>query len=156
MTAISANIVKYALKGLGAAALGMVAYDSHVIGKLQSDVYSNSRDANAMAKRATNTLFLSNPSIIDSKIKEQALRMETEDNTRHFVNSGIGYFKGFLSTMVSEVVPLGLGLGALIAGGRFKAVQIGSAIGLGLYGVTKFFKDFLGWGQNSELNSAIK
>ena len=153
MTAIKANIVKYALKGLGAVALGMVAYDSHVIGKLQADTYSSSKDADAMAKRATNTLFLSSPSLIDSKIKDAALRVETENNTRHFFNAGIGYFKGFLSTMVSEVVPLGLGLGALLLPKGWRGA---SAIGLGIYGVTKFFKDFLGWGNSSDLNSAIK
>ncbi|MDR1326902.1 MAG: hypothetical protein LBJ74_00690 [Heliobacteriaceae bacterium] len=153
MTSIKANIGKYALKGLGLAALGMVAYDSHVIGKLSADTFASSKDADAMTRRATNTLFLSNPSVIDAKIKEAALRFETEDNTRHFVNSGVGYFKGFLSTMVSEVVPLGLGVGAFW-GNKF--IRIASSIGLGLYGVTKFFKDFVGWGHSRDLNSAIK
>ena len=47
LTSIKGNFTKYLAKGTGIAALGIVAYDSHIVGKLQSDVYSKSRDAKA-------------------------------------------------------------------------------------------------------------
>lgn len=40
LTSVKSNFTKYLAKGAGAAALGVVAYDSHIIGKIQSDVYA--------------------------------------------------------------------------------------------------------------------
>ena len=35
LTSVKSNLTKYIAKGVGAAALGVVAYDAHVVGKLQ-------------------------------------------------------------------------------------------------------------------------
>ena len=37
-SSVKNNFTKYLAKGVGVAALGIIAYDSHVVGKLQSDV----------------------------------------------------------------------------------------------------------------------
>lgn len=143
------NFVKYLPKAVGLGALGVVAYDSHIIGKLQADMYSKSKDADACAETFNNTQYLSSPSMTTSKLKNGVNRFEMESNSRHFVNSAIGYFKGFGSMLVSSVVPLGLGLGALFGKGNWAK---GSAIGLGIYAGFKFFKDVLGFGHYNDLN----
>jgi len=143
------NFVKYLPKAVGLGALGVVAYDAHIIGKLQSDMYSKSKDADACAETFSNTQYLSSPSMTTSKLKDGVHRYEMESNSRHFVNSAIGYFKGFGSMLVQSVVPLGLGLGALFAKGNWAK---GSAIGLGIYAGFKFFKDVLGFGHYNDLN----
>lgn len=143
------NFVKYLPKAVGLGALGVVAYDSHIIGKLQADMYSKSKDADACAETFNNTQYLSTPSMTTSKLKDGVHRFEMESNSRHFVNSAIGYFKGFGSMLVSSVVPLGLGLGALFGKGNWAK---GSAIGLGIYAGFKFFKDVLGFGHYNDLN----
>ena len=130
-------------------ALGVVAYDSHIVGKLQADVYSKSKDADACAETFSNTQYLSSPSMTTSKLKDGVHRFEMESNSRHFVNSALGYFKGFGSMLVNSVVPLGLGLGALFGKGKWAT---GSAIGLGIYAGFKFFKDVLGFGHYNDLN----
>ena len=148
-TAVKRNFGKYLAKGVGVAALGVVAYDSHTWGKMQSDVYAKSKDANACINTFNNSQFLSSPSITTAKLKKEVFNFETESNTRHFCNSAIGYFKGFGSMLINSVVPLGLGLTALFAKGKWSK---GAAIGLGAYAVIKFFKDILGLGNYNDLS----
>lgn len=143
------GIVKYLPKAVGAAALGIVAYDAHIIGKLQSDVYAKSKDADACAKSFNNTQYLSTPSQTTAKMKNFVNEIEMDSNLRHFVNSAIGYFKGFGEMLIDSVVPFGLGLGALLGKNR---IGKGSAIGLGIYAVIKLFKDVLGFGHSNDLN----
>ena len=51
--------------------------------------------------------------------------------------------------LVDSVIPLGLGLGALLGKGKWSKF---SAIGLGAFGVVKIFKDVLGFGHYNDLN----
>lgn len=143
------SFTKYLAKGVGIAALGVTAYDAHVIGKIQADVYAKGKDADACLDSFSNTQYLADPSVTTSALKKGVFNLEVESNVRHFVNSAIGYFKGFGSMLVNGVVPFGLGLGALL--GKNK-VSKGCAIGLGIYGVVKLFKDVLGFGHYNDLN----
>lgn len=149
LTSVKNNLTKYIVKGTGVAALGLVAYDSHVMGKLQSDVYSKSGDADACMNAYSNTDYLTSPSIVTSKLKDTVFKWETDNNVRHLVNSAIGYFKGFGTMLVESVVPFGLGLGALLGKGKWAK---GSAIGLGIYAAVKIVKDVLGFGHYNDLN----
>lgn len=149
LSKIKSNYVSYLAKGTGIAALGLVARDAHVIGKLQADTYAQSRDANAVQRTFNNTLYLSNPSMTQDAMKKTVFRWETENNFRNFFNSGIGYFKGVGSMLVNNVIPFSLGLGALLGKGNWGK---GSALGLGAYALISFFKDGLGLGQNNPLN----
>lgn len=146
---LTKGIAKYIPKSMGIAALGLTAYDAHIAGKIQSDVYAKSRDADACAKSFNNTQFLSSPSQTTAIMKDMVNRIEMENNFRNFVNSAIGYFKGFGLMLAENVVPFGLGIGALSGKG---AIAKGSAIGLGVYSVIKLFKDVLGFGHSNDLN----
>lgn len=149
LTSIKNNFGKYLCKGVGLAALGSVFYDSHVIGKLQADVYSKSKDADACMETFNNTQYLSSQSMTTSNAKKMVHNLEVESNMRHFFNSAIGYFKGFGSMLINNVVPLGLGIGALFGKKGWRAA---SAIGLGIYTGFKLFKDVLGFGHYNDLN----
>ncbi len=143
------NIVKYLTKGTGIAALGIVAYDAHIIGKLQSDSYSKRKDADACMDTYSNTQYLSSPSTTTASAKDFVNKVEMDSNIRHFFNSAIGYFRGVGQMLVNDVVPFGLGLGAVFGKNW---VGKGSAIGLGAYAVLKVFKDVLGFGHYNDLN----
>ncbi len=149
LTSVKNNFTKYLAKGTGLAALGVVGYDAHVIGKIQSDVYSKTKDADACMERFSNTQYLSSPSITTSKLKKSVFALETDSNIRHFINSAIGYFRGFGTMLIDNVIPLGLGLGALFGKGKWSK---GSAIGLGIYAGIKLFTDVLGFGHYNDLN----
>lgn len=144
------NIVKYLPKAVGVGALGVVAYDAHIVGKLQADMYAKSKDADACMDTFSNTQYLSTPSATMSKMKNGVHQFEMDSNYRHFINSAIGYFKGFGSMVTDNVVPFGLGLGALLGKG---ILAKGSAIGLGIYGAAVFLKDIMGFGHYNDLNS---
>lgn len=148
LTSVKSNIGKYLIKGTGLAALGIIAYDSHVYGNLQADVYAKSNDAKACISRYENSQYLSSPSATTANLKKGVFELEADSNMRHFINSGIGYFKGFGSMLVNSVVPLSLGLTALFGKGKWAK---GGAIGLGIYAGIKLFKDVLGFGHPSDL-----
>lgn len=149
LSSVKNNFSKYLVKGAGVATLGVVAYDAHVLGKLQSDVYSKSKDADACMDAFSNTQYLSSPSITTANLKNTVFDFEVKNNFRHFVNSAIGYFKGFGTMLIDSVIPLGLGAGALFGKGL---VGKGSAIGLGIYAGITFVKDVLGFGHYNDLN----
>ena len=143
------NLIKYTVKGAGLAALGIVGYDAHIIGRMQADSYAKRKDADACMYTLGNTQYLSSPSTTTANLKNGVNKFEMDSNFRHFVNATIGYFRGFGNMLINDVVPLSLGLGALLGKGK---VGKGSAIGLGAYAVVKFFKDVLGLGHYNDLN----
>ncbi len=144
ISTIKSNYVKYLAKAVGATTLGLIAYDSHVIGKLQSDVYAQSRDANVCMDLYETSQRLESPSMIQSKVKDKIYKYSLGSGFLHFINSGIGYFAGFGSMLVDSVVPLGLGLGALLA--KNKKAAGTSAAGLGIYALYSLVKDGFGIG----------
>ena len=82
-------------------------------------------------------------------MKERVLRWELSHDIRGFFNSFTGYFKGFGNSLVNDVVPLGLGLTALLA--KNKRIAKASAIGLGAVAIFSFFKDGLGIGKSKQV-----
>ena len=91
LSSVKNNFSKYVIKGAGVATLGVIGYDAHVLGKLQSDVYSKSKDADACMGAYSNTQYLTSPSITASNLKKGVFNFEVESNFQHFVNSALGY-----------------------------------------------------------------
>ena len=125
--ALKGNAGKYITKGVGLAALGLVASDAHYIGKLQADLYTSEKDAKAAGYYLNNSMYTTNMS----------------QGWRRFFNLGIGYVKGFTSMLISHVIPFGLGLGALLAKGKAAKICAGA---FGVYALGKVVKDFFGIG----------
>lgn len=144
-----ANAINLLVKGTGAAAIGVVGYDAHVIGRLQADSYSKRKDADACMARVSNAEYLSSPSQTTANLKDKVTNLEMDSNIRHFVNSAVGYFKGAGSMLIDSVVPLALGIGAVVTKGLSAKI---SAIGIGAYAGLKLFKDVLGFGHYNDLN----
>lgn len=147
ISAIKNNYGKYLTKSAGAVAVGLVAYDAHTLGKINADAYANTKDAQACQRFFNNTMFLSEPSICMSKAKNFMFNWQVQDNVRHFVNSAIGYFRGFGNMLINHVVPLTLGIGALVS--KNKKVACGFVFGLAAFGILKFFKDVCGLGHSN-------
>lgn len=143
------NVIKYLTKGVGLTALGIVGYDAHIVGRLQADCYAKGKDADACMETFNNTQYLSSPSSTTAGMKKVVHNFEMDSNFRHFVNSAIGYFKGFGEMLIDAVIPLGLGAAAAFGKGILAKC---SAIGLGIYAGVKLFKDVLGFGHYNDLN----
>ncbi len=146
---IGKNCGNYIAKGVGITALGVTAYDAHVMGKIKADSYSASCDADAMTRTFNNTQYLSNPSMTTDAVKKELFRFEAESNFRNFVNSGIGYFTGVGSMLVRDSVLVAGSLMAIMTKGMTSKL---SAIGLACYAGISFLKDGLGLGQHDPLN----
>lgn len=142
-TTIKNNAGKYLKKGVGLGALGLVGYESHYIGKMQSDRYATEKDALATSYYLNNTMYNESLSPVRQGIKQAAYEMELEQGWRRFFNLGIGYVKGFGSMLISNVIPLGLGLTTLLAKGKTSTI---SAIALGIYAAGSVIKNFFGLG----------
>lgn len=150
MSKIGANAPKLIAKGIGLASLGIIGYDAHVVGKLQSEVTAKTADANASADYFNNTMYLDTPSTTKAKLSKAVFNMELEQNWRSFWNSGTGYSKGFGSMIVSNAIPFAFAMGALLA-----KSTVGSWIGAAgslMYGMYIFTKDVLGCGRHNDLN----
>ena len=149
ISAVKNNYGKYLAKGAGLVGLGLVLRDAHTIGKLQADVTSESRDANVSMDLFENSQKLDTPSLWKGEMKDKVFKYHLENNFLNFFNSAIGYFSGLGSMLVSNVVPLGLGLTALLAKG--KKLACGSGIALAAYAGFTFIKDGLGIGTKKYL-----
>lgn len=152
--AIKNNYGKYLAKAAGAAAIGMVAYDSHICGKLEADTYSQSKEADSIGSSFNRTLYQTEPSVIQGKIKKFIFNMDMENNVGDIWNSAVGYLKGFCSMAVAGVIPLALGLTTLIA--KNGKVVKGAGIGLAAYGALKFVRDIFNINQTDPLNPTFK
>lgn len=134
---------KWLVKGVGLAALGMVASDAHYVGKMKSDLYSSEKDANAALYYLNNSMYLTSMSKTQEKVKNWAYNAELDQTWRRFFNEGIGYVKGFTSMLGTHIVPLTLGAGAL-ALKNTKAKFC--ALGLAVYGCYELIKNAFGIG----------
>ena len=149
---IPTNPVSIATKAIGLAGLGYVGYDSHYIGKMQADLYSSEKDADAAAFYLNNSMYSTDMSKVSDNVKNASFQMELDQGWRRFFNSGIGYIQGFTSMLVNHVVPLGLSVGASLGGKISGGICAG---GLGAYALGKFVKDFFGMGTPKGLNKGV-
>lgn len=136
----SKNIIP---KAAGLAALAYVTYDAHYVGKMEADLYSSERDADNCKYYLNSSMYSTNMSKIQDGIKDAAYTMELDCGWKRFINSGIGYIKGFASMWVTHVVPVVLGIGALVSGKKIGKVCTG---GLGVYAAYELVKNFFGLG----------
>ncbi|MBP3820810.1 hypothetical protein J6G99_04100 [bacterium] len=135
-------------KGTGLTALGLCLYDAHYLGKVQSDLYASERDAKATGYYLHNSMHLSELSKVQEKVKDFAYDVELDQKWRRFFNEGIGYCKGFGSMVINHVIPITLGLGALLTKGLPSKISAGI---LAVYGGTHFIKNFFGIGTHPGL-----
>jgi len=147
VTAIRSNYGKYIARGVGAAAIYLCARDAHVYGKIKAEENVRTKNAKAAHYYLDNSLSLDKPSMTKSKMQNGVLKWELSHNFRGFVNSFTGYFKGLGASLVSDVIPFGLGLTALLA--KNKTIAKASGIGLAALAAFSFVKDGLGIGKTN-------
>ena len=93
-------------------------------------------------------MYVTSMSRSQEKVRDLAFKTELGQGWRRFINTPIGYVKGFFAMLISHAVPLALSLGAIFCKG---GVAKGSAIGLGVYGAYEFIKNFFGLGTPGSL-----
>lgn len=137
-------------KTVGLAGLGLVAYDSHVGGKIEADAYQKRTTADSMADSYVNSMSMDRASIVQSKAKKGWHNVKMDDNFFPAMQSLVGYVKGFGSLLVSNVVPFALATATLLTKGKTSKA---CALGLGAWAAFSFATDIMGFGKTSKLNS---
>lgn len=142
------NISNIVTKAIGIAGLGMVLYDSHYAGGIESKAYQKKCNTNNVTETFMETMSLDRPSIVQAKMKNRYLKFKMDENFTDFFEGIIGYAKGFGSMLVNNVVPFGLALGTVATKGIAS-----KAFGLGLlgYGVVYLLHDVMGLVNPSKL-----
>ncbi|MCM1265539.1 MAG: hypothetical protein NC200_04995 [Candidatus Gastranaerophilales bacterium] len=147
---IAQAVTKYAIKAAGVAGAGILLYDAHKEGKRIADITARKANSDAALDWFDNTRNLHQPSAVNMKLKDKLFDLELTNNLRGFVNSGIGYVKGFVGMMFSDTVPWALSAAALLTKGPSAAhkgtAAKASGIGLGLYALYAFAKNVCGLG----------
>ncbi len=138
----------------GLAAIGMSCYNAHVIGKLDADTFTQSKEADRVCDAAHNSIYLEQPNTTMSKMKNEIFKFQLENNFFMPINSVRGYLSGFFSNLANNIVPFGLGLAALVAKGKF--IPRTSALGLAIYGGYKLLREGFGIGRPDRLNPPYK
>ena len=137
-------------KGIGAVGLGLVLYDSHTLGKIESSSYQKKSAANMVAGPFANTMMQDSPSILESRAKKGFSNFMMDENMSGFFTGIAGYFKGVGSMLVSHIVPLALSVGTLATRGLTSKVL---GFGLLAYGVIFMGREVMGIGKPNALKT---
>ena len=151
---IGSGIGTFAARATGLAALGIVGYDAHVLGKLTADTYAKTKSSDRLSYATYNSAHLDTPSTVMGKIKSRILKFYLDHNILTPFESVTGYFKGAGISCINSVVPGALGIGALLGPG--KIVPRLSALGLLVFGAHRVITDGFGIGKQDRLNHHYK
>ena len=160
------NVTNVLTKTTGVVGLGLIGYDSHVAGKINSSSYQKQCMANSVTSAYENTMKSDNPSVLQSKVKTAYFNYKLEDNLSSFFTGIGGYAKGFGSMLVGNIVPLTLSLGAVLTSPKIfikkgvtqshvalkSFVSKACAVGLLAYGGIFLIQNVLGIGKPKHLS----
>ena len=109
------GIIPYFLtKATGIAAIGYTLKNANFAAKVHADMYATEKDAAETTKYFNNTLYLNDLDYMENKIKQKSFEHELGTSYKRTINSAIGYLKGLGSSIMSNIVLFGLGVGAFL------------------------------------------
>ena len=132
-------------KTAGYGSLGLLAYDSHVAGTIEGPRTEKNFKAENLSDQYLNNMKLDSPSIVKSEVKKGIFRFMADETLSSFFTNIGGYVSGFSKMLVSNVIPLGLSIGAVCTKG---AVSKGFGIGLAAYGGIFLLQEAFGIGKS--------
>lgn len=142
------SVGNFLAKGAGALGLGIVLYDAHTIGKVEAASNQKRAAANLVTKPVMGMLSQNSPSIVEARAKKTYANYMLDEDTSGIFTGFSGYMKGLTKVMVSDVVPLGLSIGALATKGW---ISKGFGLGLLAFGGIFVLRDVMGVWKHSEL-----
>ena len=133
------NISGVLAKGVGAAGIGLLAYDAHHAAKNHSSMNSIKKTTDNLESLYYDTMYLNTESAIKAKAKKGLLNLHMDLGIDTTLAKITGYVKSLANSAVENIIPIGLSAAALLTKG---AVSKASAIGLIAYGVVDFMSEF--------------
>lgn len=140
------DVANVLTKGLGYGALGLVAYDAHTYGKIESSAHKKHVKTESIEESFMHDMKQETPSIVESKLKHTVFDFKLNENVSGFFTSITGYFNGFGKMLVHNVVPLTLAAGTVLSPKGLLSKAFGA--GLLVYGGIYFAQNVLGFGHH--------
>lgn len=130
-------------KGVGLVAAGGVLYNSHLYGRevARKNQIEHVSERLPEAYLQANRLESINPITLD--LKRYFYRKDMDSSSGELQAGISGYVKGFVKGTVDNILPLALGVGALM----YKRVGKACALGLGIMGLAYWRWDIVGHGK---------
>lgn len=141
------GVLNFLTKSLGAATIGLIAYDAHNAGKIQAPMYRKNYKADQMANLYLHDRKLSSPSVVEDAAKKRIFKYFLDERLTSVFTSAIGYVKGAASIVINNVIPFGLACGTFVGKGAFSKL---CGAGILAYGGLFLFQEFTGFGSWSK------
>ena len=140
-------------KAVGVIGLGLVGYDAHVAGKINAYSSEKNHKADSLSERYLDDLKLDSPSITKARVKEELFKYSTDETMTGFFHNIGGYIRGSIFSVVGNVIPFGLALGAILGGGAAGRGLGGTVskfcgVGLAAYGSIFLLQEVFGIGKS--------
>ena len=126
-------------KGVGAAGIGLMAYDAHHAAKDYSNMYAIKNSTNNLETLYCDSLYLNDPSRVKDKAKQAVTNLHMDLNLDRTIYKIGGYFKSLGASISNKAIPLGLSAAALLTKG---AISKASALGVITYTLVDFFGEY--------------
>lgn len=148
----SSTVLNILAKTAGAVSLGLIAYDAHTVGKVKGIAYEKNWKAEELNKLHERTLKIDSPSATKLAVRKGMFRVFLDENVTGFFTTLKGYFSGFGSMVINNIIPFGLALGALFIGSKGIRGVISKFCGVGLlaYGGIFLLKEIFGIGKDKK------
>lgn len=142
-----ANIGNILTKSLGVAGLALIAYDAHNAGKIEASMNEKHAKSDNIEEHFLNDMKLDSNSTVKSLTKKGIFKYYLDENFSGFFTNIGGYFKGFTSMLVNNVIPFGLAVGTVLTKGLAS-----KAFGVGLlaYGGIFLLQEIFGIGKSKK------
>lgn len=147
----SSTVLNILAKTAGAISLGLIAYDAHTVGRVKGIAFEKNWKADELNKLHERNLKIDSPSATKLAIRKNIFRVFLDENVTGFFTTLAGYFGGFFSMVIDNIIPFGLALGTFI-GSKGPRGVISKFCGAGLlaYGGIFLLKEIFGIGKDKK------
>jgi len=136
-------------KTVGVIGLGLIGYDAHVAGKIESHAYEKNHKSEQLADHYMEDLKMDSPSAVKAHVKKSIFKYYLDENLSGFFTGIHGYLSGSATKVIGDVIPFGLAVGSLLGkkGGKNIFSKFCGA-GLLAYGGIFLAQEFFGIGKS--------
>lgn len=146
------NFSSLCAKGLGALTAGLVLYDAHKNGTINGTMNAKRNVANTVVDQYVQSNHIGKMSTVEVNAKKAWFNMIMDNNIKEFFDATGGYISGFVSSIVTDIIPAALATGALAFKNRGGKL---CSLGLLIYGAKYFLHDIMNVGKRDYLKENI-
>jgi len=137
-------------KTAGVIGLGLVGYDSHIAGKIESRAYEKNHKAENITEHYMDDFKADGPSVVKQHVKKGIFKYYLDENLSGFFTGIYGYARGATSMLIGNIIPTTLALGAVLPIGKKGGKHMFNkfcGVGLVAYGAIFLAQEFFGIGK---------